>query len=318
MFMLEQGPSKNTNMMEWDKLWAINKDIIDPITPRYTAIVKSTACKLHIENGPDAIEARSQALHPKNDSLGSKSVVYGRDVYLERDDAAAIEEGEKITLMKWGNITISKKEVDGENVTLYGKYDPEDKDFKKTKKLTWVCADPDTTVEITLVEYDHLITKQKVEENDDIKLLVNHNSKIEYVAIAEGSMRNLQHGDKIQLERRGYFFVDQIAFGDRQMRLNFIPDGKTKSMSVISHKLDQKEVAGGKGKVAGANKSEQKKLAGGAEAAVVVDGAEAKPLSKNELKKLANKAAKKAKNEKPKDGEVAAEEKKEEEKPAEQ
>jgi len=41
IFMLDQGPSKNTNLMEWDKIWAINKDIIDPITPRYTAIVKS-------------------------------------------------------------------------------------------------------------------------------------------------------------------------------------------------------------------------------------------------------------------------------------
>lgn len=25
LFMLEQGPSKNTNLMEWDKLWALNK-----------------------------------------------------------------------------------------------------------------------------------------------------------------------------------------------------------------------------------------------------------------------------------------------------
>jgi len=38
--------------------------------------------------------------------------------------------------------------------------------------------------------------------------------------------------------------------------LNFIPDGKTKSMSAISHQLDQKEVAGGKQKAAGANKAE--------------------------------------------------------------
>lgn len=57
LFMLEQGPSKNTNLMEWDKLWAINKDIIDPVAPRYTAIVKSTASKLIVENGPEPVEA---------------------------------------------------------------------------------------------------------------------------------------------------------------------------------------------------------------------------------------------------------------------
>lgn len=63
LFMLEQGPSKNTNLMEWDKIWALNKDIIDPITPRYTAIVKSTAVKLFIENGPEVVEAKSHPLH---------------------------------------------------------------------------------------------------------------------------------------------------------------------------------------------------------------------------------------------------------------
>jgi len=50
----------------------------------------------------------------------------------------------------------------------------------------------------------------------------------------------------IQLERRGYFFVDKIALGNNMMTLNFIPDGKTKNMSKITSKLDQKEVSGGK------------------------------------------------------------------------
>jgi len=110
--------------------------------------------------------------------------------------------------MKWGNVVITKKEINGEEMKLSGKVDPTDKDFKKTKKITWVCADPDTTVEVTLIEYDHLITKKKIEENDDVKQIVNPKSKIEYVAIAEGSLRNIQKGATIQLERRGFFFVD--------------------------------------------------------------------------------------------------------------
>ena len=179
--------------------------------------------------------------------------------------------------------------------------DEGDKDFKKTKKLTWVCADPDTTVEITLVEYDHLITKRKVEEKDDVKDLVNTNSRIEYSAIAEGSLRTLQRGQSIQLERRGFFFVDQAITGEgKQMRLNFIPDGKPKAMSVISHKLDAKEVAGGKGKADGANRAEAKKLAaagGATEAAEVIEGAAeggAPVVSKKEAKKQAKKDQKKA------------------------
>ena len=37
-FMLEQGASKNANLMEWDKLWATNIKVIDNICPRYSAI----------------------------------------------------------------------------------------------------------------------------------------------------------------------------------------------------------------------------------------------------------------------------------------
>ena len=100
--------------------------------------------------------------------------------------------------MKWGNVTITKKETTAEgNPVLYGVIDEADKDFKKTKKITWVCADPDTTVEVTLTEFDHLITKKKIEENDDVKQIVNHNSKIEYIAIAEGSLRTIQRGTSI-------------------------------------------------------------------------------------------------------------------------
>jgi glutamyl/glutaminyl-tRNA synthetase len=94
--------------MEWDKLWATNKSVIDPIAPRYTAILKSTACKLIIENGPNEIEAKSHPLHPKNDKLGTKAVIYGKEVWIEKDDAVSIVEGEKITLMKWGNVFITQ------------------------------------------------------------------------------------------------------------------------------------------------------------------------------------------------------------------
>jgi len=65
-------------------------------------------------------------------------------------------------------------------------------------------------------------------------------------------------------------------------------------MSVISHKLDAKEIAGGKGKAEGANRAEAKKLEDASAAAATAEGAEAVPLSKKEAKKQAKKAEKKA------------------------
>lgn len=186
----------------------MNKDILDPKAHRYTAIAEKTACKLTIENGPETIEARSQALHPKNAEIGTKAVFYGKELLIEKDDAAAIKEGQKITLMKWGNCTITKKSEENGDIHLWGKIDEADKDFKGTTKVTWICNDPNTSMRIKIVEFDHLITVPKIEEDTKIEDIVNKNSKIEYYAIAEGSLRTLQRTDIFQFERRGFYMID--------------------------------------------------------------------------------------------------------------
>lgn len=245
-FMLEQGPSKNTNLQEWDKIWAINKDILDPISHRYTAIVEKTACKLFIENGPEHIEARSQDLHPKNADIGSKAVFYGKELLIEKDDAVKIIVGQKVTLMKWGNCTITKRTEEDGQISLWGTIDEADKDFKGTAKITWICNDPGTTMKIKIVEFDHLITEPKIEEDTNVADIVNKNSRIEYTAIAEGALRSLQKGCIFQFERRGFYFLDQVELHGKQMVVHFVPDGKTKSMSGIQHAVDASTTAKGK------------------------------------------------------------------------
>lgn len=39
-FMLAQGPSQAIVSLEWDSIWALNKKIIDPVAPRFWALVK--------------------------------------------------------------------------------------------------------------------------------------------------------------------------------------------------------------------------------------------------------------------------------------
>lgn len=76
-FMLDQGPSKNTNLMEWDKIWAYNKEYIDPIAPRYMVISKHSQATLIVTNGPEKIQVENHPLHQKNADLGTKPVFYG-------------------------------------------------------------------------------------------------------------------------------------------------------------------------------------------------------------------------------------------------
>jgi len=124
-------------------------------------------------------------------------VLYGKEILIETGDAKDIEVGEKVTLMKWGNAIITSKEQTDNGIVMHADLNLEDKDFKKTKKLTWIAVDPATNFEITLVELDHLITKKKVEENEKVQDIVNHDSYISYTAIAEGNLKAVKRGDVI-------------------------------------------------------------------------------------------------------------------------
>jgi len=39
-YILTQGASQNDVLLEWDKIWALNKKVIDPVVPRHTSILK--------------------------------------------------------------------------------------------------------------------------------------------------------------------------------------------------------------------------------------------------------------------------------------
>jgi len=220
-FILSQGASKNTNLMEWDKIWTVNKRVIDPIAPRHTAIGKDANRVIVVNNADE--EIRSVPKHKKNPDVGMKNVVYKKEVLLESADANSLKEGEVVTLMDWGNVKITKKT----DTELEGEYLPDNKDFKKTQKFTWLAQLPDLAP-ATLVYYDHLITKDKLEEDDKMEDFVNKNSKSEESVLCDINTKLLQQGDVIQFERRGYFICDSVFVRENGRPMTFIeiPDGK--------------------------------------------------------------------------------------------
>ncbi|ERN19976.1 hypothetical protein AMTR_s00071p00139790 [Amborella trichopoda] len=75
-FILSQGASKNLNLMEWDKLWTINKKIIDPICPRHTAVLEEERVTLVLSDGPETPFVRILSRHKKYDGAGKKATSY--------------------------------------------------------------------------------------------------------------------------------------------------------------------------------------------------------------------------------------------------
>jgi len=67
---------------------------------------------------------------------------------------------------------------------------PEDKDFKTTKKITWL-AEGTNLIVANLIEFDHLIKTPKVDEDQDFEAIVNVNSKFVSRAYIDSGLRLL-------------------------------------------------------------------------------------------------------------------------------
>ncbi|KAI8365788.1 tRNA synthetases class I, catalytic domain-containing protein [Blakeslea trispora] len=229
-YILMQGASQNVLMLEWDKLWALNKKIIDPVAPRYTAVLKENVVVCNVQGA--TTEVKEVPVHKKNLELGNKKTHYGAEIYLDQEDAKTLEDNEEITLMDWGNAFVRKitKDAQGQvtgvdlELHLAG-------DFKKTKKkLTWLTKNSEVT-DILLLDYDYLITKKKVEEGDEVKDLVTPVSEFKAEGIADGNTKSLKKGDIIQFERKGYYILDAPATDAEPAKFIRIPDGKAANMA---------------------------------------------------------------------------------------
>ncbi|GEQ67173.1 hypothetical protein JCM33374_g836 [Metschnikowia sp. JCM 33374] len=226
-FILSQGPSKNIINMEWSAIWAMNKKIIDPIAPRHTAIDVKDAVPVTLTKAPESVVTEEKPKHKKNPDVGLKKVLYSSRALVEQVDAASFAEGEEVTFMDWGNVIIKKITKEGDIVkSIDGELHLEG-DFRKTeKKVTWLADTDDKTV-VELVDFDHLITKDKLEETDNFEDFITPVTEFKGEAFADINVKSLKKGDVIQFERKGYYKVDSdLTEGDKMVFFT-IPDGKT-------------------------------------------------------------------------------------------
>lgn len=232
-FICSQGASRRIVNMEWKKFWAENKKYIDPSAKRFMAIDKVNHKELTITNGPEVNTNTyvSTEYLPKDPSFGIRLVRISNRVIVESYDIEGITVGEEIVLMRWGVVKITK--VEG---GLEGEFVP-DGDFKKAqRKISWISKTSDK-IPVTLYEFDNLISKEKLEEDENFKDFINPDTLACTEVFGDFGLKNLQKNDIIQLERRGYYRVDEPLIGRRNLVLFMIPDGKNKSMSKLEGKL---------------------------------------------------------------------------------
>lgn len=178
--------------------------------------------------GAPATTVGDRPKHQKNPDVGTKKVVFGGPILIEQEDARTFKDGEEITLMGWGNAIVTKIEradSAGDVTGLEFKLHLEG-DFKKTeKKITWLAQDQ-KLVDVELVDFDYLITKDKLEEGDDVKDFVNPNSVFTELAVADCNIADVKEDDILQFERKGYYRCDKPAKDGKPAVFFCIPTGR--------------------------------------------------------------------------------------------
>ncbi|XP_017463872.1 PREDICTED: bifunctional glutamate/proline--tRNA ligase-like, partial [Rhagoletis zephyria] len=246
-FIIAQGSSKSVVFMNWDKIWAFNKKVIDPIAPRYTALNYENRVVINVEGAKK--ETVEVPVHPKNESLGKKTVTFGPRVYIDYEDAVTLKEGENATFINWGNLLIKKVYRDSNEkvIKVDATLNLDNKDFKKTLKLTWLAEEDDESAypPTYCVYFDNIISKAVLGKDEDFKQHIGHKTREELKMLGDPELKKCKKGDIIQLQRRGFFKVD-VAYAPASPFSNAItpvilfsiPDGHTKDMPSSGLKIN--------------------------------------------------------------------------------
>ena len=230
-FILKQGPSRNIVNLDWTLFWATNKKYIDPVAPRHTAVLKEKAVTATVKGARAAPYTDDKPKHGKNPDLGTKKVAYSDTILIDQADAQSFQQDEEITLMNWGNAYVRKistslnplnRDVTSLELELHLQGD-----VKKTKqKITWLSTQGQELIPVELVDFDYLITKDKLEEDDNVDDFLNKHTEFRTEALADCNVVDLEVDDIVQFERKGYFRVDRAFLHGNAAVLFYIPTGK--------------------------------------------------------------------------------------------
>ncbi|MDP7275843.1 MAG: glutamine--tRNA ligase/YqeY domain fusion protein [Planctomycetaceae bacterium] len=208
------------------------RDDLNRRSQRRMAVLKPL--KVVIENYPEGEMEELEAINnPEDESAGTRSVPFTRELFIERDDFLEdppkkfyrLAPGREVRFRYAYFVTCRDvvKDDSGEVIDLRCTYDPQTRggsapDGRKVKStIHWVSAEQAVTAEVRL--YDHLFLESDpatIAADEEWTRHLNPGS-LETLqgCCLERSLGETDVGDRFQFERLGYFCVDDDSTSDR-------------------------------------------------------------------------------------------------------
>jgi glutamyl-tRNA synthetase len=173
-FSKSMGFSKKVVKMSLDKLWGINRKIINKISTRFSYVEGEHVVLIVKDHINTMVEIPKFS---RNKELGNRNLYRNNKIMISKLDFDSCDNDEEVTLMNWGNMFLNKKDF-----TLTKHLDG---DYKKTKhKILWICNDRRRT--ITLLKVNGL----KIEKNS---------------VLVDNIIDNYENESYIEILKKGYY-----------------------------------------------------------------------------------------------------------------
>ena len=222
------GVTKSAAVIEMQVLENCIRDELNESAARRMTVLDPI--KVVITSWPeDDVESLSVANHPNNPEHGTRTVTFGRELYIERSDFEEIPPPKFKRLVSGGEVRLRSayvvrcdeviKDDAGNIVELHCSHDPDTlgkkPEGRKVKGVIhWVNAKHCINCEVRL--YDRLFMHPDPLAAEDFTTALNPDSVKQHDnAMAEASLEGAEAYSRFQFERQGYFVVDEASSSDR-------------------------------------------------------------------------------------------------------
>ncbi len=227
-FIKRIGVAKANSVVDVGMLEFCIREVLNRTSQRRMAVLRPL--KVVIENYPEGQSEELEAVnHPDDPAAGTRTITFGRELYIERDDFMEnppkkffrLSPGKEVRLRYAYFVTCREvvKDVNGEVIELRCTYDPETRggnapDGRKVKAtMHWLSAAQSVPAEIRI--YNPLFSNPAPDAANFVADLNPDSLEVLRDARIEPALATANSDDVMQFERQGYFVRDRDSTPER-------------------------------------------------------------------------------------------------------